>query len=66
LRCWPPSVALGLLLVAALPVEGEAAGSVNLPINDPRTDKFEGVTMDRGLADRLSKQLGIAPEDLMP
>jgi hypothetical protein len=58
LRCWPRSVALGLLLVAALPVGGEGAGSVNIPINDPRTELVERVALS-GLVD--SALLGTRP-----
>lgn len=37
-------------MVAALPVGGEAAGSVNIPINDPRTELVERVALS-GLVD---------------
>ena len=62
MRCWPRSVALGLLLVAALPVGGEAAGSVNIPINDPRTELVERVALS-GLVD--TALLGTRPYSRM-
>ena len=62
MRCGPRSVAIGLLLVIALPVGGEAAGSVNIPINDPRTEWVEWVALS-GLVD--SALLGTRPYSRM-
>ncbi len=62
MTCSPRSVALGLLLVAALPVGGEGAGSVNLPINDPRTELVERVALS-GLVD--TALLGTRPYSRM-
>ena len=62
LTCLPRSAALGLLLIAALPIGGEAAGSINIPINDPRTELVERVALS-GLVD--SALLGARPYSRM-